>query len=203
MSRRELWERCWAESGGVPEYFGLGEYMEFCLLRQQLYLKYLQGVEEVNEFGCGTGHNLIPLIGTCRVRGFDWANSAVAFVKSLGIEAEVFDMFAPRDIKIKGAVLTVHSMEQLGSNWKPFLDYLIAQKPQICIHIEPIEELYDDSAREQERLSYHRRRGYLSGYLTELRSLERDGLVKLLEVRKSEFGGKDHDAYSVVVWRPL
>lgn len=204
MSRRELWERCWSESGEIPGYFSPGEYVKFCLLRHNLYLKYLQGVEEVSEFGCGTGHNLVPLSGMGgRIRGFDWAKSAVDFVRRLGIEAEEFDMFEPRDAVVKGAVITVHAMEQLGIDWNPFLSYLLRQPLQLVIHVEPIEELYDDSPRDQSRLAYHQKRGYLSGYLTKLRELEKEKRIELIEVTKSPFGGKDHDAYSVIVWRPL
>lgn len=204
MNRHELWERCWAAPCAVPSYFAPGELEQLAELRAELFENYLGGIKEVNEFGCGVGHNLIPLMGTGRrLRGFDWAKSAVAAARKTGIEAEVFDMFNPSDIKIGGAVLTVHAMEQLGKDWKQFLAYLLDQQPEICIHIEPIAELYDESERDQERLAYHRKRGYLTGYLTELRMLRNEWVIELLAVRKSAFGGKDHDAYSVIVWRPL
>lgn len=203
--RQEVWERCWESvKGSVPEYFTPGELGLLSKLRGEVFSKYLQGVKEVSEFGCGLGHNLLPLMGTGRrLRGFDWASSSVSFVKKIGIEAEQFDMLRPSGIKISGAVLTVHALEQLGSSWKPFLNYLLDQGPEICIHIEPIEELYGDSPRDRARLAYHRMRGYLSGFLTELRRLEKMGDVELIDVRKSPFGGKDHDAYSVIVWRPM
>lgn len=202
--RRELWERCWSAPTAVPGYFAPGELEQFVELRSEVFRKYLDGITEVSEFGCGTGHNLVPLIGTGRrLRGFDWALSAVRKCADLEIESGWFDMLKPIDVEISGAVLTVHAMEQLGEDWKQFLAYLLDQSPQICIHIEPIAELYDDSPRDQARLAYHRKRGYLTGYLTELRMLRNEGLIDLIEVRKSPFGGKDHDAYSVIVWRPL
>lgn len=204
--RRETWERCWAESPGmVPTYFSPGEYEKLARLRSELYKKYLGGVQEVSEFGCGLGHNLTPLLGTARrLRGFDWADSAVRTVRAFGIDAQVFDMFEP-DMSVElhgGAVLTVHALEQLGKNWKPFLGFLLAKNFDIAIHIEPIEELYGDSKRDRQRLAYHRKRGYLCGFLPELEKMERFGMAELIEVRKSEFGGKTHDAYSVIVWRP-
>lgn len=175
------------------------------MLRRELYEKYLGGITEVSEFGCGLGHNLVPLLGTGRrLRGFDWADSAVRNVRDLGIEAHVFDMLKPNlKIKVSGAVITVHALEQLGRRWDRFLLYLLEQMPKVCIHIEPIAELYDESARDQERLAYHRKRGYLSGFLPEIKKMEHHGMAEILEVRKSPFGGKDHDAYSVIVWRPL
>lgn len=175
------------------------------MLRRALYEKYLGGIVEVSEFGCGLGHNLVPLLGTGRrLRGFDWAESAVRNVRALGIEANVFDMLKPNPkVRVSGAVVTVHALEQLGRRWQKFLLFLIEQMPKICIHIEPIEELYDVSERDQTRLAYHRERGYLSGFLPEIQKMEKHRMAEILEVRKSPFGGKDHDAYSVIVWRPL
>ncbi len=204
--RRETWERCWADAAEVPGYFSEGEYEKFVSLRSELFTKYLVGAKEVSEFGCGTGHNLVPLQRSgAHLRGFDWSLSAVTRTRERGIEAEMFDMLHP-DMSVDlhgGAVLTVHALEQLGADWRAFLDYLLLKNFSLAIHIEPIAELYDESARDQARLAYHRKRGYLVGYLTELRSMAASGNAELLEVRKSPFGGKDHDAYSVVVWRPL
>lgn len=203
--RREIWEKCWEGSKHqmVPTYFSPGEYAKLAALREELYAKYLDDVHEVSEFGCGLGHNLTPLQGTGRrLRGFDWADSAVRTVRSLGMEAELFDMFDPPKVKIRGAVLTVHALEQLGENWEMFLLFLLAQKPDICIHIEPIVELYDTSKRDAERKAYHLKRGYLVGFLPEIQKMVRHHMAELLEVRKSAFGGADHDAYSVIVWRP-
>lgn len=203
-SRHETWERCWSESGPVPVYFSEGELEKLAALRSELYEKYLCGITEVSEFGAGTGHNLVPLIGTGRrLRAFDWSMEAVKKCNAAGLEGGWFDMLHPRAVRISGAAITVHALEQLGRDWGAFLAYLCANKPLLCIHIEPIEELYDDSPRDQERLAYHRARGYLSGFLTRLRDKVLYGSAEFIEVRKSSFGGKDHDAYSVIVWRPL
>lgn len=205
MLSSEGWDRCWSDTpGNVPLYFDKGEHEKLYTLREELFHKYLLDIDEVNEFGCGIGHNLAPLLGTGkRLRGFDWSIEALRRVQAAGIEAYEFDMLNPWPAPIPGAVLTVHSMEQLGDRWRPFLDYLMEESPEIVIHIEPIEELYDDSPRDQARLAFHRKRGYLTGYLTALRKMEKAGELELIEVRKSPFGGKDHDAYSVVVWKPV
>ncbi len=206
LESREKWERAWASLPyGVPDYFQPGELDSLARLRFELIGKYLGGIGQVSEFGCGMGHNLVPLMGRgIRLRGFDWSTNAVMFCQRLGLEASVFDMFEPdQSVELKGAVLTVHALEQLGGRWLRFLDFLCDQKPDISIHIEPIEELYDDSEHDQACLAYHRKRGYLTGFLTGLRALEEAGCAEILEVRKSEIHGINHDAYSVVVWRPL
>lgn len=203
--RRELWDRCWGGVSSLPEYFSDGELQQLIALRTELFDKYLGNIHEVSEFGCGLGHNLVSLLGTGRrLRAFDWSVEAVRRCAGLGLESYWFDMLTPTDIKVSGAVLTVHALEQLGADWQPFLSYLVSNHPQICIHIEPIEELYDESNQHDAAcLAYHRKRGYLVGFLTKLREMARAGEAELIEVRKSPFGGMNHDAYSVVVWRPL
>src|ERR1700694_1780569 len=106
--RHALWERCWSENNGAP-YFGDGpvrvggqilpanlERHLFEGLRRELFKKYLSGIDEVSEFGCGVGLNLEPLLGSGRkLRGFDWSAAAVKRCTAKGIQAQVFDMFRP------------------------------------------------------------------------------------------------------------
>jgi len=147
----------------------------------------------VSEFGCGSGQNLKGLKG--KLHGYDWAESAVKRVRAMGIHAERFDMFNPSPIDLKGGVLTVHALEQLGDKFGPFLQFLMDKKPEICVHIEPIEELYEDNLLDNLALSYHKKRGYLSGFLKALKG-------KTIEVERTYVGSLFHEAYSVVVWRP-
>lgn len=205
--RHAAWEHCWAGlEHDIPDYFLDDlEYAKFVVLRDDLLAKYLAGVTELSEFGCGVGHNLLPARASgVKVRGFDWSSAAVKRCKARGIEAEVFDMFAPSaDVTLHGAVLTIHALEQLGANWRAFLEFLLVRKPQLCIHIEPIEELYDETdLHDFLCLAYHRKRGYLSGFLMGLRELEKWGGVQIIEVGKSAFGNGHHDAYSTVIWKP-
>lgn len=216
--RLAVWEKCWAENASAP-YFGqqavcrVGdaivadpelEHQMFCDLRTDLYDKYLRGITEVSEFGCGVGDNLKAIRGNRTLRGFDWSRSAVKKCRERGIDAQRFNMLTAPDKKIKlsGAVITVHAMEQLGNNWLTFFNFLLSQKV-LVIHIEPMVELYDEhNLMDFLAFSYHMKRGYLSEYLPNLQRL--DGKkIKLLEVRKSAFGNLHHMAYSVVVWKPL
>lgn len=203
--RRETWERCWGSGPMVPEYFSPGELEKFSDLRAELFERYkLADRTEVSEFGCGTGHNLAPLVGKgVRLRGFDWSENAVKIAGRF-IEAQVFDMLHPDySAKLDGVALTVHAMEQLGADFIPFVSYLQVNKPLLCIHIEPIEELYDENdPHDAACLDYHRKRGYLSGFLTYLRGMQDGGHAEIIEVTKSPRWGMNHDAYSVIVWRP-
>lgn len=214
--RLSVWDKCWTENDHHP-YFGkvcrvgnefvddpLLEKTMFADLRDGLFMQHLGGIREVSEFGCGAGDNLDVIRRSWKVRGFDWSAAAVAKVRARGIEAHPFDMFHPNyDVKLTGAAFTVHAMEQLGANWKPFYKYLLAQKI-LCLHIEPIVELYDDmNLIDFVQQSYHRKRGYLEGFLPHLHEQAAAKKIELLKVSRSTFGGLYHSAYSVIVWRGL
>jgi SAM-dependent methyltransferase len=204
-ARQALWDRCWSRNNWGSYFSGYEEWNNFTQLRAELFAKYLRAVDEVSEFGCGAGHNLAAILDTARkLRGFDWSAQAVEQCRRRGIEAQVFDMFAPDpNVTLHGAVFTVHALEQLGRDFRPFLEFLLVRKPQIIFHIEPVEELYDEmDLQDFLSLSYHRKRGYLSGFLPHLQDLEKQGEIKIIEVRKSEIHGQFHDAYSVIAWRP-
>tara|TARA_B100001093_G_C26455252_1_gene854051 strand:+ start:378 stop:764 length:387 start_codon:yes stop_codon:yes gene_type:complete len=57
-----------------------------------------------------------------------------------------FDLFAPDgdyQIKDNSGLLTVGALEQIGNSFTEFLDYVMEQKPSICVHMETTYELYD------------------------------------------------------------
>jgi hypothetical protein len=117
-----------------------------------------------------------------------------------------FDMFSPRrDVLFPpgSAAITMASMEQLNTKYENFLNYLMAHKPSICLHLEPLIELYDkDDLFDHLAFQYHRKRGYLNGFLTSLRNLEAEGKLSILDVRRLFFGSMFHEGYSIVIWRP-
>jgi hypothetical protein len=167
------------------------EYSRFCEIRDGLLREYCSDMP-VYEFGCGNGHNK-----TSNWKGFDWSESAVAKLKAFGAEAEVFDMFNPVKMEIPGAAVTFHALEQLGKNFRPFLDFLLEAKPQVVVHVEPILELYEDNLLDYLAVQYHKKRGYLEGYLE---AVINSG-AEILELKRNHFGSLYHDAYSVLVWQ--
>lgn len=55
------------------------------------------------------------------------------------------DSLIPKSIKLNPdntAFFTSGSMEQLGSDWKIFFDFLVGSAVKYVIHVEPIKELY-------------------------------------------------------------
>ena len=193
------------------------EYRLYEILRHVLFSHHLTGVSRVVEFGCGTGINLLllgKLFPELVMTGCDWAQPSQQIVKSIadatgrdmtGVRFDMFSMQGRNDVEIDSqtAVLTMHALEQLGGDFRPFLDYVRDVKPALCFHMEPISELYDSGVPFDEvALSYHIKRNYLTGFLTYLRELESSGKIDILEVRRLGFGSLHQEAYSLAVWRP-
>ena len=191
------------------------EYAVYTALRHVYFARWFGGLARVVEFGCGTGTSLLQLAETfphLQLCGLDWAESSQQILRRLGerlgrpIEAHRFDMFQPAGEVALGAgtgVFTSAAMEQLGTDHGALLDYVLAGRPEVCVHFEPIFELYaEDSLFDEVARRYHLRRNYLRGFLPRLRELQAQGRIELLEVRRTGFGSFFHEGYSVVVWRP-
>jgi hypothetical protein len=228
--RKQQWEKGWAENlesgNGVPKYFGkykvnrlngkfvIGKGKNY--EREMLYTivdslanKYLKKHKYIYEFGCGTGHNLwrIKKVNPdATLIGCDWAKSSNKMVDAQGFYSANFDFFNPSDLKLiaNSAVYTVAALEQVGTDFKPFVSYLLKNKPSIVIHIEPIPELLDSTKLlDYLSIQYMHKRKYLRGYLTYLEELEKKGKIKILEARRSGIGSFLIDGYSIIVWKPL
>jgi len=176
--------------------------------------RWLGSASAVFEFGCGPGHNLVALarlLPGVPLVGLDWAQPSqeilarVAAETGLPIEGRRFDMFAPDPtltLPPGAAVLTVGAMEQLGTRFDAFLDFLLERRPRIAVHLEPIHELYDRPLPFDDLAArYAERRGYLRGFLPALERLDAEGRVELLEARR-HLGSKFHDGWGSLVWRP-
>jgi len=183
------------------------------IIRVYLFEKYFKDLEQVYEFGAGTGHNLLhfsEMYPEKQSMGLDWSNSAVNLIKLMAkkmnrrISAMEFDMLEPNfsfDVEKDSGLLTVGALEQLGTDWKPFLHYMLTKKFKVYINIETHFESYDDSkllgllARE-----YIIKRNWLQGYFAELHKLEAAGQIEILESKKI-LGSTFHDSWSFTVWK--
>jgi SAM-dependent methyltransferase len=188
----------------------------FQICRAFLFDKFFSKVRSAYEFGCGSGFNLVALskqFPEIRLYGLDWSKSSYEMVDMLSkthglrIKGLPFDFFAPdRALKLdrESGVLTMCALEQVGPRHGAFLEFLLEQKPKICVNMEPMLDLYDESNLvDYLAARYHRKRGYLEGYLPRLRDLEAKGRVEILEIRRFLFGSLYHEGYSYVAWRPL
>ena len=190
------------------------EYDLFVLARRLLFGSFLSGARTIYEIGSGSGNNLwllSELFPDVRVVGLDWVAPAVQLATELGqatartIEGRQFDMLDPDPslvLEPGAAVVTVHALEQLGDRYGPLLDWLVAARPAIVLHYEPILEFYDDAnLLDYLALWYSERRRYLMGFWTELARRRDAGVIEVLDARRPGLGGVYHEA-SVVAWRP-
>lgn len=186
------------------------------LMIKSLAIKYFEGVQSVYEFGCGTGHNLIDISKSLPGKvycGLDWATSSQEILRKvsqqlpeLNLGWRNFDFFDPDDsfkLSSNSGVITVAALEQVGSDHKEFVQFLLRNRPSIVINIEPISELLDPSnVLDAISINYFKKRNYLDGYLTYLQKLESVGNVRIYEAKRSFFGSLFIEGYSVIAWRP-
>ena len=179
------------------------------------FKRYLYDVENIYEFGCGTGRYLLTLsdlFSDKELTGLDWAEPSMKILEMLAntgrkVKGAVFDMLDPAPsvhLEPHSAVVTIGALEQLGDRFEKFLSYLVANKPDVVIHHEPIMEFYEDNTLfDYLASSYHQTRGYLSGYWTALKALETEGKIEVLESRRMFYGNPYHEPHSFIVWRPI
>jgi hypothetical protein len=184
------------------------------LIVSWLYLRYFSETSEIHEFGCGTAQNLVPaaLIYPGRpLFGYDWATASRLIIEDMAryhhfnIQGRVLDMFAP-DVDVtlaQGAgVVTIGSLEQLGTDFNAFLDFLLAKRPGVVANVDCFNELYlQDHLPDQLAYRYDRKRGYLFGWIDRLREHAAAGRLEILDMKRT-YGNLFHDGHSYVVWRP-
>ena len=191
------------------------EFQFHDVVRRWLFLEYMSDADRVCEFGAGSSYNLVAfadLAPDLPLVGLDWAESAVALTDMVGRERHLnltgrrFDLLQPDptfDLAGRSAVLTISALEQLGPRHQAFLHYLLEKRPHVCVHLEPLVELYDPASLvDALAIRYHTARGYLTGFLPRLRELESRRRIEILKVQRMRFGSLYHEAYSCVVWRP-
>jgi SAM-dependent methyltransferase len=187
----------------------------FQVCRAFLFDRYFADAKSVYEFGCGSGFNLVALsqqFPQIRLYGLDWSKSSYEMVDMLAkshglkIKGMPFNFFEPDcglNLDAGSGVLTMCALEQVGPRHESFVDFLLEKKPKICVNMEPLLDLYDENDLvDYLAMRYHRKRGYLEGYLSRLKDLESRGNVEILEIRRFFFGSLFHECYSYVAWRP-
>jgi len=185
------------------------------IYRRWIFQKYLSDVNAIYEFGCGSCQHLpilVELFPDKEIHGLDWADASIKIIDKLvhdkgwKLQGHTFNLFAPDDnltpTKNSG-IITLGTMEQLGRNFEPFMQFLMNKEPAVVCHIESMMELYDENILSDCLAKiYDRKRNYLDGYLDRLRELEKERRIEIMELRRVYFGSMFHDSYSLAVWRP-
>jgi ubiquinone/menaquinone biosynthesis C-methylase UbiE len=192
------------------------DYKILNLITSYIFEKYLKKEKKIIEFGCGTGHNLLNLNNynnKAELYGLDWASSSQKILKLIStkyanIQGYKFDYFNPKfnnNLNLaenKWCCYTVASLEQIGNNFKKYMNFLRKYKPGLVINIEPINELMNqDLILDYLSVKYSQKRNYLDGYFSYLKVLEKKKILKFLEIKKSYFGSLYINGYSILVWK--
>jgi len=184
--------------------------------RQWFLEEYFADVDNIFEFGCGTGFNLVAaseIFPNKKLYGSDFVQSAVNLVNAtakkynIELSGELFNMLEPRyDYKIPGSsgVFTFGALEQLASEIEPMINYLLDSSPDIVVHTEPAIELYDESKlNDYLAIKFQGKRGYSAGLLPLLQRLEKQGKIELLKVKRLFFGSLYMEGYNMFVWKKV
>jgi hypothetical protein len=181
------------------------------ILHQYVGTKY----ENLFEFGCGPAYHLLRFSDfnpDINLIGLDWAEASQNIIKEINeskintkITGYNFDYFNPNynvDIPANSAIFTCASLEQIGENYKDFVDYLIAKQPEMCIHFEPSSELLNSSSLvDKLSILYFEKRKYLKGYLTYLEQLESEGKIEIILKQRLYGGSYFIEGYPVIIWK--
>lgn len=192
------------------------DYQLHKIIVDMVIRKYLKDVKQIVEFGCGPGYHLARIANYFpdkKLIGTDWTKMSQTIiqeinrVKKLDINGYNFDFFAPDftlPVDSDTGIYTVAALEQVGNNFSEFVNFLLLKKPSICVHFEPIEELLpDDNVLCKLTQKYFQKRNYLTGYLTYLEILEKEGKIQIIDKRRTYSGSFYIEGHSLIVWKPL
>ena len=176
--------------------------------------EYFLDVENIYEFGCGTGYHLVAaaeIFPKKKYFGTDFVESSanlintIAAKMNLALSGEVFDMKKPNynyKIRPNSGIFTLGALEQLAGDIDAIFEYFLNQESEIFVHIEPAEELYDhNNLSDYLAYRFQTKRGYTSGLYPKLQKLEENGDIEILKARRVCLGSLFMEGYELFVWR--
>ena len=192
------------------------EHDYFNIYRSWLFEKYFSNFDSIYDIGCGSSYNLVELCKQFpkkKIYGFDFVQSSVDIVNEISkfynfnAEGKIFDIINPDlDIHLdeNSLVFTAGVIEQVAGKFEKFIDYILQMKPKLVVNSEPIYELYDqDILFDYLAAKFHYKRGYTRGYLPKLLELEKEGRIKIIKLKRLNFGSLLMEGYTCIVWKPL
>lgn len=168
------------------------------------------------EFGCGPAYHLLRFgkyNQDINLIGCDWTKSSqdiINEIKNLKINEKLqgfnFNFFEPNyDLKIKpnSAVFTCSALEQVGENYELFVEYLLINKPRLCINFEPMTEfLNENNLFDKLSIEYSKKRNYLSNFFNYLLKLEKEDKIEIIYYKRLYCGNLYLESFPVVIWKP-
>ena len=185
------------------------------ITRQMLFYTHLKDIENICEFGSGSGTNFYLINKILQNKNFILSDISVTSLKIIqelkrklnrnNLTYSNIDIEQDIDLRLPDntAVITTSVLEQIGDNYKNFIKFILKEKPQIVINVEPIVELLDSKSRFDNVMKlYCEKRKYLTGYLTELEKLEKQKKIKIIMKKRTMVSGTFIEN-SVLIWKVL
>jgi len=205
----------WKQNFILPKK-NLLEWRFSTVFRSWLFSKYFEKVDEVYDFGTGTACHLellSKIYPKKKLTGLDWSKYSVKIIdllrkkKNLNIYGKEFNFFKVNNsIKLpkNTGVLTFAALEQVSKTYKNFINYLLKNKPTICVHVECMENMYNKKNKiDHLGYKYHMQRAYLQNFIPYLLKLSKEKKLKIIKIKRLFFGSYYHEVYNYVVWKPL
>ena len=185
------------------------------ITRQMLFYTHLRDIENICEFGSGSGANFYLINEILQNKNFILSDISVTSLKIIeelkrklnrnNLTYSNIDIEQDIDLQLPDntAVITTSVLEQIGDNYKNFINFILKEKPQIVINVEPIVELLDSKNGFDNVMNlYCEKRKYLAGYLTELEKLEKQKKIKIIMKKRTMVSGTFIEN-SVLIWKVL
>ena len=182
-------------------------------IRNILFSKYLFDIDNVYDFGSGSGINIYlinQLFEKIKLHASDSSKVSVEILEELntylGIDVK-YDMIDMKkeiniDVEPNSAIITTSSLEQVGGDIDNFIDFVLQKKPKRVINIEPILEFAENNEFDNLMKLYCEKRNYLKYYYSKLLQLERENKIKVLFKKRTRVAGLFIEN-SVIVWEVL
>ena len=185
------------------------------ITRQMLFYTHLKDIDNICEFGSGSGTNFYLINKILQNKNFILSDISVTSLKIIqelkrklnrnNLTYSNIDIEQDIDLRLPDntAVITTSVLEQIGDNYKNFINFILKEKPQIVINVEPIVELLDSKSGFDNVMNlYCEKRKYLTGYLTELEKLEKQKKIKIIMKKRTMVSGTFIEN-SVLIWKVL
>ncbi len=168
------------------------------------------------EFGCGPAYHLLrfrKFNPDINLIGLDWTKASQNIIKEINkldennkITGYNFNFFEPDyqiNIPESSTVFTCNALEQVGENYKEFINFILDKKPDLCINFEPMPEFLDrNNLIDYLCIKYMEKRKYLKGYLAYLQQLEKENKIEIIYTKRLLGGSYFIEGYPVVIWKP-
>lgn len=169
--------------------------------------------DKIVELGAGSCNNaklINNLFPSTPLLLTDWSSESISIANQLNtiisnkISGAFYDFFALENaVDLSNClVITVHSLEQIGSDMS-VLERILEKKPKLILNIEPIIEDYKTTSEAGSlMIDLHNRREYFTGFPSWLSAKAQNKKLRILQSGKVRIGTEISEPYSFYIWEP-